>query len=148
MRSTPKLLLATLALLMFAGSFAQAAEKKLHPSGSVVIDQGQAGYIVTAGFGGGTLRTGGHSYAFRLGGLGIGGVGISSIKARGTVYNLGAVRNFPGQYVALRTGGVLINKSIGKLWLKNSNGVVMELKVQRKGLMLSTGVDGVVVTMK
>ena len=136
-----------LALLLLV-SVAQAASPPLHRSGTVVIDQGQAGYIVTAGFGGGTLRTGGRSYPFKIGGLGVGGVGISSVKASGTVYNLPAPRYFAGRYVSLRTGMVIGNKGFGKVWLKNTNGVVTELRAQRKGLMLSTGLDGLVVTLE
>ena len=80
--------------------------------------------------------------------LGVGGAGISSVKASGTVYNLPAPRYFAGRYVSLRTGLVVGDKGFGKVWLKNSNGVVMELKARRKGLMLSTGLDGFVVTLK
>lgn len=136
-----------LAFLLLA-PMAQAASPPLHRSGTVTIDQGQAGYIVTAGFGGGVLRMGGRSYPFKIGGLGLGGVGVSSVKASGIVYNLRAPRYFAGRYVSLRTGLVVADKGFGKIWLKNSNGVVMELKAQRKGLMLSTGLDGLVVTLK
>lgn len=136
------------ACLLLAMAAAQAASPPLRRSGTVVIDQGQAGYIVTAGFGGGVLRMGGRSYPFKIGGLGVGGVGVSSVKASGTVYNLRALQYFPGRYVSLRTGLVVGNKGFGKVWLKNSNGVVMELRAIRKGLMLSTGLDGMVITFK
>ena len=34
------------------------------------------------------------------------------------------------------------------MWLKNENGVFMELAAKRKGLMLSLGADGVVIAMR
>jgi hypothetical protein len=34
------------------------------------------------------------------------------------------------------------------MWLKNSNGVHLELSVERNGLMLAFGVDDLTITMK
>jgi len=39
-------------------------------------------------------------------------------------------------------------KSGGDLWLQNEAGVIMHLKAQREGLMLSLGGDAVVISMK
>jgi len=127
---------------------ANAASSTLVPSGTVVINQTQAGAFVSAGFGGGTLRTRGHSYKFSIGGMGIGGMGASSLTASGTVYNLKGQRYFAGKYISLRTGAVVGNKSFGRIRLGNQNGVIMDLRAKRKGLMLSTGLDGMVITMK
>jgi len=79
---------------------------------------------------------------------GAGGGGLSSLKATGTVYNLRALQQFPGRHVAARTGAVIGKASFGNVWLKNQNGVFMELRARRTGLTLSTGVDGIVITMK
>ena len=117
-------------------------------SGTVVIDQGQAGFIVTAGYGGRVLKFNGKAYPFKIAGLGVGGIGASSVQARGIVYDLASVEKFPGTYIAARAGAVIGNRSAGKMWLKNENGVFMELAAKRKGLMLSLGADGVVITMK
>jgi hypothetical protein len=141
-------LVLTACLMLMGACSAQAASSKLVPSGTVVINQTQAGAVVTAGFGGGTLRTHGRSYKFSIGGMGLGGLGASSLTASGTVYNLKSARYFAGKYFALRTGAVVGNKSFGRVRLKNQNGVYMDLTARRKGLMLSTGLDGMVVTLK
>jgi len=143
----PKFAFAFLAFL-FASTWSEAAEIKLRPSGTVDIVQRQAGYYLTIGTGRGVLHIGGHSYPFKINGLGFGGTGFASIKATGTVYNLKSRRQFAGRYTATRTGFVVGKTSRGKMWLKNSNGVYMELSVERNGLMLTFGVDDLTITMK
>ena len=118
-----------------------------HPSGTVAIDQGQAGFIVTAGYGGGVLRYEGKSYGFQIGGLGVGGFGASSVKATGIVYDLHSIADFPGPYAAIRAGGAVGEKSIGRIWLRNNHGVTLKLDAKRRGLMLATGADAVVISM-
>lgn len=75
-------------------------------------------------------------------------MGISSVQARGTVYDLSSIERFPGTYISARTRAVVGRKSFGKMWLKNESGVFIELVAKRKGLMLTTGADGVVITMR
>ena len=54
--------------------------------------------------GGGTLNYRGATYRFRLGGLGIGGVGVSRLDATGSVYNLRSLADFEGVYGQVRSG--------------------------------------------
>ena len=74
--------------------------------------------------------------------------GVSTIDAKGEVYNLARVSDFPGAYGQGRYGAVGRHSERGDLWLENPNGVVMHLKAKREGLMLSLGGDAVVVTMQ
>lgn len=131
-----------------ASTWSEAAETKLRPSGTVDIVQRQAGYYLTIGTGRGVLHFGGHDYPFKIAGLGFGGTGFASIKATGAVYNLKSRRQFAGRYTATRTGFVVGKTGRGKLWMKNSNGVYLELSVERNGLMLTFGVDDLTITMK
>lgn len=147
MRLFSKLAFALLVLL-FASTWSVAAEKKLRPSGTVEIEQRQAGYYLTVGAGKGVLHIGGRSYPFKINGLGFGGTGFASIKATGKVYNLKSRRQFAGRYTATRTGFVIGKTSRGKMRLKNANGVHLELTVERNGLMLTFGVDDLTITMK
>lgn len=140
------LLLATFLALNLAGDGAATAED-LKKSGTVRIEQVQIAFIGSGNLGGGTLKFGGKSYNFTVGGLGIGGIGISKITATGNVYNLGNLAHFPGAYVQGRYGAVIGDVSTGKLWLKNSNGVVLELKAEREGLALSLGGDAVYIKL-
>src|SRR3990172_8984748 len=79
--------LALLAAMCGALVQGAAAEEDLKKAGSVQIEQGQITFIVRGPLGGGKLQFGGRSYDFTIGGLGIGGFGISKINATGDVYN-------------------------------------------------------------
>jgi hypothetical protein len=119
------------------------ADEPMVKSGTVRIEQIQLAFIGSGNLGGGTLQFQGNTYKFSIGGLGIGGFGVSKITAVGNVYNLTDPRFFPGAYVQGRYGYAVGEASAGKLWLKNSNGVVLELKAERQGLALSLGGDAV-----
>jgi hypothetical protein len=117
------------------------------PSGSVVMHQVQAAYIASGSGGSGTLYYQGVDYPFTVGGVGIGGIGASTIEARGDVYNLTNLTQFPGTYAEGRYGFAFGQKSAGDLWMKNENGVVIHLKAERTGLMLSLGGSAVAISM-
>jgi len=116
-------------------------------SGYVQMTQVQAAYLGSGNAGNGVLRYQGSSYPFSVGGLGVGGIGLSKIEAKGEVYGLQRLRDFPGAYVQGRYGFALGNTSSGDLWLQNAHGVVMRLVAKRQGLMLSLGGDAVVIQM-
>ena len=120
----------------------------LTPDGTVDMHQVQAAFIGSGGGGTGTLFYRGRTYRFDVGGLGIGGIGASTIDATGELYKLNNISQFPGAYAQGRYGYVFGTKSGGDLWLQNEAGVIMHLKAKREGLMLSLGGDAVVISMK
>ena len=128
------------------GALAQSVPPR--PSGSVNIHQVQVAFIGSGSTGGGTLHFGGRSYPFKLGGLGIGGIGISTLDATGTVYNLRRLQDFEGVYGQARVGWAAGEHGKGDMWLQNPAGVYMKLKAKRKGLALSLGADGMLVSLK
>ncbi|HEX6094566.1 MAG TPA: hypothetical protein VFZ07_14500, partial [Dongiaceae bacterium] len=89
-------------LLLSVGGSAIAEDLK--KSGTVRIEQVQIAFVGSGNLGGGTLKFGGKSYSFTVGGLGIGGFGISKMVAVGNVYNLKDAAHFPGSYVQGRYG--------------------------------------------
>ncbi len=118
------------------------------PSGRVTIQQFQVAFIGSGALGGGTLKFGGRSFPITVGGLGVGGVGASELRATGDVYGLKDRGDFAGAYVQLRSGWALGEQGRGTLWLQNSKGVTIRLKTQRRGLALSLGADGVIIGFK
>src|SRR5215475_13845054 len=120
-----------------------ASGEDLKKSGTVMIEQVQIAFIGSGNLGGGKLQFGGKSYDFTIGGLGVGGIGVSKMKATGTVYNLNDPSDCPGTYGQARYGIAVGSASTGKLWLQNTHGVVLELKAERQGLALSLGADAV-----
>jgi len=119
----------------------------LTPDGTVEMQQVQAAFIGSAGGGTGTLWFGGGVYRFNVAGLGVGGIGASTIEAAGEVYKLRRLADFPGAYGQARYGFAVGTTSGGDLWMQNEAGVIMHLRAKRTGLMLSLGGDAVVISM-
>jgi hypothetical protein len=120
----------------------------LTPDGTVDMNEVQAAFLGSAGGGTGTLFFRGGTYRFRVAGLGVGGIGASTIDAAGEVYKLRSLAEFPGTYAQGRYGFAIGKTSGGDLWLQNEAGVIMHLKAKRTGLMLSLGGDAVVISME
>jgi hypothetical protein len=114
--------------------------------GTIQIKEYSVAFIASGSLGKGTLTIGGATHPFRIGGLGIGGIGVASIDARGNVYNRENLADFPGAYGKARLGITVADKGEGRLWLKNTNGVVLELWTDMSGLALTGGVDGIAIT--
>jgi hypothetical protein len=145
-RVADRLAAAALFAVLASGALAQSAPPA-RPSGSVNIHQVQIAFIGSGTMGGGTLYFRGRAYPFKLGGLGIGGIGISTIDAVGTVYNLRRLEDFNGVYGQTRTGWAIGEQGRGRMWLQNSNGVYLQLHAKRQGLSLSLGADGMMVRL-
>jgi len=114
--------------------------------GTIEIKQYSVAYIGSGTLGKGTLTYQGQEHPFQIGGLGVGGIGVASIDAHGSVYNLPDLESFTGAYGNARLGFTAADKGKGRLWLKNTNGVVLKLWTKMKGLALTGGVDGIIIT--
>jgi hypothetical protein len=141
-RLRTRLAVALSAVFILSGASALAADDLVR-SGTLTIEQVQIAFIGSGNLGGGTLIVGGQKYSFSIGGLGIGGFGVSKMEATGAVYNLKNINDFAGGYVQARYGIAVGSMSTGQLWLQNAKGVVLELKAKRTGLALSLGGDAV-----
>lgn len=137
--------LGALALMLPGRGLSAAVDLK--QSGTVEIEQYQVAFIGSGNLGGGTLHFGDRAHAFTIGGLGVGGFGVSKITAKGAVYNLTDLANFPGAYVQGRYGLAVADVSAGELWLENAEGVVLHLAADRVGLALSLGGDAVYIDL-
>jgi hypothetical protein len=115
--------------------------------GTVDMQEVQAAYIGSGSAGTGVLVFRGTQYPFQVAGAGVGGIGLSTIDARGEVYNLRDLAQFPGTYGQARYGFAIGSSSAGDLWMQNESGVILHLKAKREGLILSLGGDAVVISM-
>jgi hypothetical protein len=116
-------------------------------AGTIEISSTQIAFIASAQSGSGTLEFEGMEHDFKIGGLGVGGIGIQSVNAVGVVYNMEKLSDFNGVYTQSRIG-ITVGKGKGQMALGNSNGVIIELKSSNKGVALSTGADGLKITLK
>jgi len=118
------------------------------PSGTVDLHEIQVAYIGNLGGGSGELTYQGETYSFDVAGLGVGGVGISSVDAEGEVYKLTDLADFSGDYVSGQYGVVVGEASAGDMWLKNEHDIVLHLKAKREGIMLAVGADAIKIRLK
>ena len=125
---------------------AAQAQPPGRPVARVSMEVGQGGFILSAMGGKGTLTFKGRTYAFKVGGLGVGAVGVSKVSAVGEVYGLKRLEDFPGGYVQAQAGYTAVDGK-GVHWLENSNGVVLKLRSRSKGLSLNFGADGLKIEM-
>lgn len=123
-----------------------ALAQQARPSATVEIEFTQAGLLVSAGWGEARLRFQGRTYRYRVRGLGVGGLGISRLRATGTVHGLTRVDDFAGTYVQARAGLVAGAAEVpGAIWLANTAGVTMQIRPRREGVALNVGADGLLI---
>jgi hypothetical protein len=139
-------MLAVIVALTTAGS-AGAQDKPQKITGTIEFHELQVAYIGSGTMGHGTLHFQGKSYPIKVAGLGIGGIGLSTIQAHGDVYDLENIEDFPGLYGQARYGIAVGDMSSGEMWLANPNGITIHLDTKRAGLMLSLGGDGLDIEM-
>jgi hypothetical protein len=132
----------SLSAVLSGSALAQTAPPA-RASGSIAIHHVQVAFIGSGMLGGGTLNYRGRSYPFKLGGLGIGGIGVSRLDATGQVFNLHRLADFDGVYGQVRSGWAAGDLGKGRLWMQNGNGVYLELVGARRGVSLTMGADGV-----
>jgi hypothetical protein len=116
------------------------------PSGKVTIEQIQISFLLNAGWGHGTLDYAG-SHAFSIKGIGVGGIGVDKMEAYGNVFRLKKLSDFGGVYGSAQAGAVAGDAQLhGGIWMQNPAGVQIHLVPRRKGVALSLGADGVLIS--
>lgn len=129
--------------LALAGVALADAPKK--PVGQVTIDETQFGFIIGGSMGGGVLTYDGKEHPFKLGGLSLGAnIGVSKFAAKGEVYDMTDLSQFPGTYARL-TGSVALGGGKGDMILQNQNGVILRLEGTTQGIQINVGASGVTV---
>ena len=122
----------------FVESFAVSVLPSPEVSGTVEIGIGFQ-------WGGGTLTMyDGSTHEFKLKGLSVLDVGVSSVSAVGEVYKLTDPKDFTGTYFAGQAGGALVGGG-ASIVMKNKKGVVMRLESKQKGVRLTLAPEGITV---
>ncbi len=142
-RTTPLAAALVLAVALLAvAPWARAQEgRPTGESGRVTMTVGRGAMIISATGGKGTLTYQGMQYPFKLGGLGLGLLGVTTVEAEGEVYNLNRVEDFTGAYVQ-GSADWAVGEGEGVLWLKNTKGVLLRLRSKTKGVSLAIGGEG------
>lgn len=133
------------ALLSVIGTAAGAEDTK--PSGTVSIETKAVAVGVGFSWGEGVLKFQGKEYPFKIKGLSVVDLGISSISAQGEVYHLAKMSDFAGTFSAAEAG-IAVGGGAGAQVMKNQNGVVMKLTSKKAGVQLKLAPEGLKVEMK
>ncbi len=135
--------LGTMALLW--GAPAVADDKT--PDATVRISEGSVAVGIGWSWGRGELSYKGRIYHFKIDGLSVAEVGVTKAEASGTVYDLKDVADFEGMYAAAGAGGTA-GKGAGVSSLRNTKGVVINLKSETKGASIKVAASGLKVTLE
>ena len=141
------ILLIALLLLTGCSSNKEKPDVANMPNGSIHIENWNIQAIAKMTVGRGELGFNGQVYAFEIGGVGAGGVGVNKINATGQVYHLEDINDFPGKYFEVEATGTLF-VGASAIAMENEKGVVIKLTSSNKGLNLAVGPKGVDITMK
>jgi hypothetical protein len=117
------------------------------PSGRVTIESRSIAVGVGVTWGDGKLTFKGKDYPFTIDGLTVVDLGIARASAVGDVYNLTDVSKFAGTYAAAEAGFTLAGGT-GGMTMRNSEGVIMNLRSTSRGGRLQLGTSGLVIRMK
>jgi hypothetical protein len=136
--------LAVAAVVLFATS-ALANENK--PSATVTIESKSVALGVGFQWGEGVLKFQGQEYKFKVKGLSVIDVGVSTISAKGAVYSLDKLEDFSGTFTSAEAS-IAVGGGVGAVAMKNQNGVVMQLTSTQAGLKLKLAPEGLKIQMK
>ncbi len=114
--------------------------------GTVEFSGGSVAAGIGFSWGSGTLVYHGQTHHFKISGLALAGVGISSVDASGEVSGLNNLADFNGTY-SLGTAGAAVGVGGSVAALQNEHGVVMNISATKVGLHFQLGVGGATVTL-
>ena len=137
------------ALFLFVAAFAATAisGEARKPSGRVTMESRSIAAGVGVTWGDGKLNFKGKEYAFTVNGLSVVDWGISRASASGDVYNLTDVSKFAGTYAAAEAGFTLAG-GVGGITMRNSDGVIINLRSTSRGASLTLGPAGLTIALK
>ena len=117
-------------------------------TGTIHVDVAKAGFIVGVGGGSGTLVFRGQRYPFSVSGLSVGAtIGASKTELIGRAYNLRQPSDLAGTYTAAG-GGAALGGGRGSVRLRNSRGVILDLRGRKVGFELAANTGGVQISMR
>jgi hypothetical protein len=137
------------ALFLLVAAFATTAisGEARKPSGRVTMESKSIAAGVGVSWGDGKLTFKGKEYPFSIDGLSVVDWGISRASAVGDVYNLTDVSKFAGTFVAAEAGFTLAGGA-GGITMRNSEGVIINLRSTSRGASLTLGPAGLKIAMK
>jgi len=89
----------------------------------------------------------GTEHEFKVTGLSLLDVGVTTIEAEGEVYRLVQAKDLEGTFFSGEAGAALVGGG-NALAMKNTNGVVVKLTAKQQGVRLTLAAEGMKFKMK
>ena len=115
--------------------------QKAKPSGTIELSAKELGLLVGGGKGKGVLHYRGKSYPLTITSADVGTVGYTKTNAKGNVYFLKTLDDFPGTYSKASVSGTLY-KGAGGAQFQNDKGVFLSVVSKSEGAAVSLGIGG------
>ncbi len=133
-----------LAAVMLSGvSTASSAQT----TGIVHLRIVKAGFILGAGGGQGTVTFHGATHRLKIGGVGIGTIGIAEARLTGVAYHMHHVTDIVGTYNAVGASVAVVGgPKVARL--QNGNGVILELRGAQLGFEATLGLGGMTISLQ
>jgi hypothetical protein len=142
-----RLIVSVLVLVIALSLFGLVFAKEEKPDATLKLSEGQVGLGIGWSWGKGVLTFKGKDHPFKVKGLSVGDVGITSADATGNVYHLKKLSDFNGTYTSAAAEGT-IGGGAGVTTMKNQNGVVINLKATTQGVNIKLAGEGVKLTLE
>ncbi len=135
------------ALLLAAVMLSGATTASSAQTGIVHLRIVKAGFIIGAGGGNGTLTYHGSTYRLKVGGVGIGTIGVAEARLVGVAYHLHHVTDIVGTYDIIGASVAVVGgPKVARL--QNGKGVVLELRGQQVGFEATLGLGGMTISLQ
>jgi len=131
---------------VFTTFYAVQVEPAPKVSGKIKISAKSVAVGIGYEWGSGTMTMyDGTTHTFKIKGLSIVDVGMTSIEATGEVYHLVEAKDLEGRYISGQTGATFIAGGAATA-MKNDKGVVLKLRSTQKGIRFTLAPGGMTIT--
>lgn len=132
----------------YVESYAISVEPAPKVSGTVNIKTTAIAIGIGVEWGKGTLTMyDGTTHDFKISGLTVVDVGITSVEATGEVYHLVEATDLAGSFITGEVGATFVAGG-SAVAMKNENGVIMKLKSKQKGVRLTLAAQGMSIKLE
>src|SRR5215468_3610272 len=145
-----KKIAALLTILGVMTGFAQARHHESKPDATLRMSRGGVHLGIGGSSGSGTLTYRGKNYPFRVGGIAVGTVGVTSSSAVGDVFNLRHLQDFNGNYNVggAATRGVTLAAGRPGTIMSNQAGVIVRISSTQRGVAVNATGGGLTMRLQ
>jgi hypothetical protein len=149
MINVKKIAVLVLVIAAMAGS-TQAAKHYSAPDATLRMSIGGVHLGIGGSSGSGTLTYRGKNYPFRVSGMAVGRVGVTSSSAVGDVFNLRHLQDFNGHYTVGGAGtrGVTLGAGRTGTIMSNQAGVIVRISSTQQGVAVNATGGGLTMQLQ